>query len=291
MVKKKKSKKKFIYKLRNKYKLVILNADTFEEKFSLKLSPMNVFVITGSISILLIFLTTYIIAFTPLREYIPGYASTDVKVNLYKLITKTDSLEEAIKAKDLYIQNIKNIILGQENEAITNTNENQLSNYSQENTILKSSKKNNALTTEVENLDNNLKTSPNYKGSISIKDFFFFSPVKGIIINFFNPANNHYGIDIVSKKNEAIKATLDGTVIFSGWTFETGNVIIIQHPNNIISVYKHNSALLKKQGAYVKAGEPIAIIGETGELSTGPHLHFELWFNGNPVNPKDYIVF
>jgi len=112
-----------------------------------------------------------------------------------------------------------------------------------------------------------------------------------MITNLFDPAKDHYGIDIVAGKNEAIKATLDGTVIFSGWTLATGYVIALQHANNIISVYKHNSALLKHQGNYVKAGEPIAIIGETGELSTGPHLHFELWFNGNPVNPKDYIVF
>jgi len=112
-----------------------------------------------------------------------------------------------------------------------------------------------------------------------------------MITNEFNPRINHYGVDIVSQKNEAIEATLSGTVIFANWTVETGWVIAIQHQGNIISVYKHNSVLLKKQGTFVKAGEPIAIVGETGELSSGPHLHFELWYNGNPINPKEYISF
>lgn len=300
MAKKKKNKKqKFFNKLKNKYKLVILNADTFEEKFSLKLSPINVFVIAGSASILLIFLTTYIIAFTPLREYIPGYTSTNMKTAMYKLLLKADSLENSINAKNLYIENIKSIISGQE---IVDKIENQpqSTNIKHENTALKNSKEDSMLRAEIENIDNytvnfsnNDKVSQkNYYGSYaSIKDFFFFSPLKGMTTNLFDPAGNHYGIDIVAGKNEAIKATLDGTVIFSGWTLATGYVIALQHANNIISVYKHNSALLKHQGNYVKAGEPIAIIGETGELSTGPHLHFELWFNGNPVNPKDYIVF
>lgn len=300
MIKKKKNKKqKFFHKLKNKYRLVILNADTFEEKFSLKLSPINVFVIAGSASILLIFLTTYIIAFTPLREYIPGYTSTNMKTAMYKLLLKADSLENAVKAKNLYIENIKSIISG---EIINEEIDEQpvQTNLKHENVLIKKSKEDSLLRAEIENIDNytvnfnnNEKTTQkNYYGSYaSIKDFFFFSPLKGITTNLFDPANNHYGIDIVAGKNEAIKATLDGTVIFSGWTLETGYVIALQHGNNIISVYKHNSALLKRQGSYVKAGEPIAIIGETGELTTGPHLHFELWFNGNPVNPKDYIVF
>jgi murein DD-endopeptidase MepM/ murein hydrolase activator NlpD len=112
-----------------------------------------------------------------------------------------------------------------------------------------------------------------------------------VITNEFNASQNHYGIDIVAKQNEAIKCVLDGTVILSNWTLETGYTIAIQHQQNIVSVYKHNSALLKKEGEFVKAGDPIAIVGQTGELTTGPHLHFELWSDGNPVNPKDYINF
>ena len=98
-------------------------------------------------------------------------------------------------------------------------------------------------------------------------------------------------MDVVANKDEAIKAIQDGTVVFTGWTVETGYVIALQHPGNIVSVYKHNSVLLKKEGNIVRAGESIAIIGESGELSTGPHLHFEIWINGNPMDPKDYVVF
>ncbi len=122
-------------------------------------------------------------------------------------------------------------------------------------------------------------------------NFTFFNPLKGIITSEFDLSLNHYGIDIVSKENDAVKATLDGTVLFADWTVETGHVISIQHRDNYISVYKHNSVLLKKTGNFVKAGEPIAIVGESGELTTGAHLHFELWYNGTPVNPLEYIAF
>jgi murein DD-endopeptidase MepM/ murein hydrolase activator NlpD len=125
----------------------------------------------------------------------------------------------------------------------------------------------------------------------SIADFYFFSPVKGTISSLFNPIANHFGVDISTPKNEPVKATLDGKVIFSDWTLETGNTITVQHSNNIISTYKHNSVLFKKVGNFVAAGEVIAIVGNTGELSNGPHLHFELWYNGIAVNPKDFINF
>jgi murein DD-endopeptidase MepM/ murein hydrolase activator NlpD len=131
--------------------------------------------------------------------------------------------------------------------------------------------------------------SPNINTSIS--SFFYFTPLKGIVINGFDAAKQHYGVDVAGKKDDIIKSVLDGTVIFSNWTLETGYIIGIQHQHNLISVYKHNSALLKKLGDYVKAGDPIAFIGNSGELSSGPHMHFELWYNGNPVNPKDYIPF
>jgi murein DD-endopeptidase MepM/ murein hydrolase activator NlpD len=125
----------------------------------------------------------------------------------------------------------------------------------------------------------------------SITNFFFFSPLKGLVTNSFDMKEEHYGIDITAQENEAIKATLDGTVIMSAWTSETGYVIQIQHENNLVSVYKHNSALMKKVGQYVKAGEVVAIIGNSGELTSGTHLHFELWYNGNPIDPQEYMVF
>jgi murein DD-endopeptidase MepM/ murein hydrolase activator NlpD len=125
----------------------------------------------------------------------------------------------------------------------------------------------------------------------SIRNFNFFRPMSGIITSRFNLAEKHYGTDVVSAKNEAVVATLEGTVIYAGWTIETGHVIALQHVQNLISVYKHNSVLLKKEGDIAKAGEPIAISGQSGELATGPHLHFELWYNGTPLDPEDYIIF
>jgi murein DD-endopeptidase MepM/ murein hydrolase activator NlpD len=129
------------------------------------------------------------------------------------------------------------------------------------------------------------------KGKNSIAGFFFFCPVRGKVTSSFSAQTEHYGTDIAAAENEPVKATLDGTVIFSGWSSETGYVIQIQHSNNLVSVYKHNSVLLKKTGEYVKAGDPVAIVGSSGEQTTGPHLHFELWYNGSAIDPQDYIVF
>jgi murein DD-endopeptidase MepM/ murein hydrolase activator NlpD len=129
------------------------------------------------------------------------------------------------------------------------------------------------------------------KNNTGISGYFFFSPVKGMVTHSFNMAEGHFGVDVAAKENEFIKAVLDGTVVFSGWTASDGFVIQLQHGNNLMSVYKHNSDLTKHVGDRVKAGEPIAIIGNTGESSTSTHLHFELWYNGTPVNPQDYIVF
>ena len=130
-----------------------------------------------------------------------------------------------------------------------------------------------------------------YSKRASIRNFFFFTPLRGQVTNGFNAKQKHYGVDIVGKENDVVKATLDGRIIFSNWTMRTGYVIMIMHDNNLISVYKHNASLLKQQGEIVKAGEPIAISGNTGELTTGPHLHFEVWYNGSPVNPREYMSF
>jgi len=293
--KKSKQKKKWSEKLRSKYRLVILNDETFEEKVSFRLTRLNVFVLLGTLSILLIFLTAIIISFTSLREYIPGYTNPELPKQVYRLQQLTDSLEKDFYRKNLYIQNIKNIIDGKEiSDSIIPNNE-QSANYDTI-TSLSKSIEDSLLRIDYENQRSySLFLSENenlYAGNkSSISSYNFFTPLKGIISRNFNLAEKHYGIDIVATNNEAIKATLDGTVIFSDWTVQTGYVIGIQHNHNILSVYKHNSALLKKTGTFVKAGEPIAIVGESGELSTGPHLHFELWFNGTPVNPKNYMGF
>jgi len=290
---KKEKKNHWIYKLRDKYRLVIVDEDIFEEMFSFRLSRLNVFVTIGTIVILLIVATTFLIAFTPLREYIPGYQDVTLTKRLKDMERLTDSLQTDFRQKNLYLENIKNIIEGKviiedsSGQPVRNTNYNDIKyTRSVEDSLLRQ---------EYENETSyNLYYEDNEAISgtaTSRSSYNFFNPLKGIITTEFNLLAKHFGVDIVAKRNEAVNATLDGTVIFSDWTVETGYVIGIQHKGNYISVYKHNSVLLKNQGSFVKAGEPIAIVGESGELSSGPHLHFELWYNGTPVDPKEYIAF
>jgi len=292
--KRERKKVKWTDRLRTKYRLVFMTDDTLEERLTFRLSRLNVFIVLGTLTIVLIFLTTFLIAFTPLREYIPGYTNVGLQKKLYKLQIKTDSIERNLRQKDQFLQNMRDIINGKdltEDKPIPKDTTKRYGNIritrSMEDSLLRIEVDNQAKYSlyKVENLETATKRKSSIGGVL------FFTPLKGVITNDFNTAGRHYGVDIVARQDEAIKAVLDGTVIFSNWTVETGYVIAIQHPQNIVSIYKHNSALLKKAGESVKAGEPIAIIGETGELSTGPHLHFELWNEGNPVNPRDYISF
>ncbi len=287
-----KDKRRWYQKLMSKYRLVVLNYETYEERFSFKLTRLNVFVFLGTVAIILILLTTVIIAFTPLREYIPGYMDPTLPKRVYANEQKADSLEMVVRQKDIYINTIRDIIEGNEindtlvTESVKSVNYDTitLQRSTQDSIFRAQYEKQNQYNLYIYENQNPFEYTTNAKLS-------FFTPLKGTITNNFDLANKHYGIDIVSRSNESVKATLEGTVIFSDWTLETGYVIGIMHPGNYISVYKHNSSLLKKIGSYVNAGEPIAIVGETGELSTGPHLHFELWHNGTPVNPLEYIAF
>jgi len=292
--KKDKKKMSWMSRLRNKYRLVIMNDETLEERLTFRLSRLNVFVVLGTLTIILIILTSLLIAFTPLREYIPGYTNVGLQKKLYELQIKTDSIEKSLEKRDLFIQNMKDVMNGKDLSTDVPLTKDTLHKYN--NIKLKKSPEDSLLRAEVENQGKynlyRFENSENVRQkNASIGKVLFFVPLKGVITNEFNPSQNHYGVDIVSKQNEAIKCVLDGTVILSNWTLETGYTIAIQHQQNIVSVYKHNSALLKKEGEFVKAGDPIAIVGQTGELTTGPHLHFELWSDGNPVNPKDYINF
>ncbi|MEI6817149.1 MAG: M23 family metallopeptidase [Bacteroidota bacterium] len=284
--------KSWIRQLRNKYRLVIMNDDTFEEKVSFKLSPMNVFVFFGTIFLTLIIGLIYLIAFTPLREYVPGYAADITNQGqAIHLSIKTDSLEKAILAKDHFIKNLQRVLNGDVDidSSIAKNNATPL----RFDTIksLRKSKDDSLLRSQFESESSfDLNVTENNNKINSISGFFFFPPLKGTVTNTYDPTTQHFGIDIVAPKNEAVKSTLDGTVIFSSWTVETGYVIGIQHSNNLVSVYKHNATLLKKSGNSVKAGEAIAIVGDSGELTTGPHLHFELWYNGVPIDPTEYVA-
>ncbi|MFI5219667.1 MAG: M23 family metallopeptidase [Bacteroidia bacterium] len=291
MAEEKKKRKQIYRKLRNKYRLVIMNDETLEERTSFRLSPLNVFVFTGCLIMSLMILTIYLIAFTPLREYIPGYTDTGMRRKLVALTLQTDSLQTRMASYEIYFQNLRNVINGKTGKDETLKGGKPETRYDTISQLSKS-KEDSLLRLEMESQnDFNLREGISAPASSSLSSFYFFTPLKGTITSEFESKKKHFGVDIVSAPNEAIKSTLDGTVIVSDWTTETGYVIGIQHRNNLFSFYKHNSALLKKAGDFVKAGDAIAIIGNTGEYTTGPHLHFELWYNGTAVNPVDYISF
>ncbi|MBI3501451.1 MAG: M23 family metallopeptidase [Bacteroidetes bacterium] len=287
-----KKKQGFWAKIRNRYRLVVMNDDSFEEQFSLKLTPLNIFVLVGLISIVMITLTVSLVAFTPLREYIPGYGlEVNTRQELINLSLKLDSLQYELNLRTQAMDNLKNILNGNVSGDTAVQKNKTEKNPVPKNADIKPTKEEVAFRSEVESQDKySLAFSENKNGK-GISSFFFFTPVKGMVTASFNSAEEHYGVDIAAKENEPIKAALDGTVLFSGWTSETGYTIQIQHSNNLVSAYKHCSVLMKKAGQFVKAGEAIAVIGNSGEQTSGPHLHFELWYNGTPIDPQEYMVF
>jgi murein DD-endopeptidase MepM/ murein hydrolase activator NlpD len=282
-------KRSFWEKFKHKYRLSIYRDETFEEVLNVRLTKLNVLAITGIGVTIFLIIVISIIAYTPVRELIPGYPDETTVRNIYMNNFRLDSLEDEIAKRDAYFENLRRILSGEKPGNASQTTETPVAKSSLEH--IKTSE-DSLLRTMVEPKDQfGLSIVENRKTRPALFNVLFFPPVKGIVTGTFNSAINHYGTDIVAGTNEAVKATLPGTVIMAGWTLETGNVIEIQHADNIVSVYKHNAELLKHMGDRVKAGEPVAIIGNSGELTTGPHLHFELWYNGAPLNPEDYISF
>ena len=285
---KKTNKKKLQKKLLHKYRLVVLNEDTFEERFAIKLTRLNVFFLSSLAAIILVILTTLLIVFTPLREYIPGYSSTALQKQALDLDSKTDSLLKSINMNDAYINSLKSVLRGEVSAVVINKDS--IFKAAQTDTDvleLNPSKADSLLREKVRNEDKyNL-----FESATSVKDFVFFPPVNGSISSGFEPNEKHFAVDIVVPTNTPVKATSDGRVLFASWTSDAGYVIIIDHGDELVSVYKHNSSLTKSQGDFVRSREVIAISGASGELSTGPHLHFELWSNGTPLNPTNFIDF
>lgn len=284
----KKKRKELKRKLLHKYRLVILNENTFEEKISFKLNRLNVFV-TGSLFIIfLIGLTTLLIAFTPLREYIPGYASTKLKRQATELIYKTDSLVEALDYTNRYLDNVRSVLSGDiENIRISGDSLFEKFKLDPSTVDLTPIREDLLLREEVDLEDkyNLFERNAENVGTL------LFPPLNGTLSQKFDTRARHYAIDIVAPRQTPVKSIAKGTVLFSEWTSQTGYVIIIKHQDDLTSVYKHNGSLNKSQGDTVRAGEVIAEVGNTGEFTTGPHLHFELWKNGKPVNPLNYIDF
>lgn len=289
-----KEKSRFIDRLRIKYRIVVYNNETYEEKVHFKLTLMNFFSIVVFSSVLLIVLVTYLIAFTHLREYIPGYTDVTLNRRVYEMEQRADSLEIVFTQKDLYINNLKKIIMGDDFETDSiNSLLTKSSNTDFSKIVDRKSKNDSIFRAEYENdTRNNLFNTDILNETTADFDLVsFYTPMEGIVTNHFNRAEKHYGTDIVSDRSSVIKTIANGTVIYSDWTVENGYTIGIQHSGNLLSVYKHNSVLLKETGDFVNAGDAIAIYGNSGSLSTGPHLHFELWHNGTPLNPEDYISF
>jgi len=285
--------KRLFTNLHYKYKLVIMNESTFDEKLSFRISRMLVFIVFGVVTLLSIAFTIFIIYITPLKEYIPGYASVDRVKQVYINKQKIDSLEHEIKQRDAYLENFRTrILLGENLEEDDSLVMQKNENIDYNNIDIKHSPEDSLLREEWENIpDYDLSYSTSATDKSQLNRFFFMAPIQGTISGGFNEKKKHYGIDILGKKDAPIKACLDGTVILSTWTYDFGYVIVVQHSKDVISVYKHNSTLLKKEGDIVSAGDPIAIIGNSGKETSGPHLHFELWYKMNPVNPTQFISF
>ncbi|WP_111707344.1 M23 family metallopeptidase [Lutibacter citreus] len=288
MSEKPKNKLKFRQKLINKYRLVVLNEDTFEEKLSFKLTRLNVFIFSGLFSILLVVGTIFLIAFTQLREYIPGYSSTALKRNATNLIYKVDSLEQVIDVNNAYLQKVREVLTGDISEDKFNKDSIlSVIHYNKDSLNLNPTQEEMEFRLDVESEDRYSIFDEASKGS----EVVFFAPVTGTITDGYNQENKHFAVDIAVELGTPVKSVADGTVLFAAWTPDTGHVIIVKHAGGFTSVYKHNTALHKEQGDLVLSGEVIASAGNTGEFSTGPHLHFELWNEGYPVNPTNYIDF
>ena len=285
-----------LFKFKNwsyKYKFVVMNESTLDEKISFQLSRLNVFIAFALFSIFIVTFTIMVIAITPLKEYIPGYASIrDIQL-VEENNLMLDSMLIIERQNNLYRDNVgKRILGGEDLSDIDSSMFKKNAEIDYENLSDNKSDADSALRTEWENNARyDLIYFPGEGASLNIHQYLFFTPFKGTISNGFNAKDRHYGIDIVGKKDQPVMATLEGTVLFATWTYETGYTIAIQHNDDLISIYKHNSSLLKDQGDHIKPGDPIAIVGNTGYLTSGPHLHFELWYRGNPVNPAEFISF
>jgi len=280
-------KKKIIKKLSDRYRLIIYNDTTFQSVWSMKLSRLKVFTVTSLLSAIIVTLVIILIATTGLREYIPGYPKAEYRQMLVLTALKIDSLENELSQRDLFFRSIQAIVSGEtpQDYLMADTTDVQdaieILEYNHDSVFQ------DKLLAEQTSLS--IGSSENRR--LNLSQIHFFVPVKGVVTNGYSPVSEHFGVDLVSEPNARISAIMDGTVIFSEWTIQTGYVLFIQHDADLISAYKHNSELLKRKGDRVKAGEAVAIIGNTGELSTGPHLHFELWHNGSALNPELYIDF
>ena len=279
--------KKIFQFLLQRYRVVIIADNSLEERMSIRFSILKFFAIISSVLDVFVFITLFIVTNSSLSQYIPGRSKDEVLKSLIDLNMQADSLKASLNRRDAYLNNIESVLAGNDSFLINSNNFDAETALALENINFEASQEDSILRLVVENEERGMLSYSKKKDG----SFVFFPPVVGYISDTFNFQKKHFAVDLVAKKNSKISSVLAGTVIVSDWSSEVGYFIGIQHKDNYISFYKHNSALLKKVGDYVSAGEHIAVIGNSGEFSTGPHLHFELWHNGSPVNPMDYIKF
>ncbi len=278
-------------RLRSKFRFSIFNDTSHKEMLSFKANGLMMLISLSLVIIFIIVAVTFLISFTPLREYIPGYPNAESRKAIIQNAIKADSLEQTVKMWAYQLENIQRIVKGESpvNIDTLNASPSADTSASKANLSTKISKEDSIMRVEV--MKQEMSSTGKTKNIIQIEGLHFFPPVKGMISEGFNAANGHTFVDIAAPAGSVVSAVLDGTVIMANWTDETGFTIQIQHSNDIISIYKHNSKLLKKAGERVKAGTAIALVGDKGTLSTGNHLHFELWHKGVAVDPLNYIKF
>jgi len=275
-------------RLKYKYKLSVINETSYEEVFNFRLSQLHVLTALSVLAVILVVLTILLIAFTDLREFIPGYPDGNMRQMIAQNALRVDSLENELLKRDRFFKSIQLVLNGGDTTSLERSRED-TARYRNDTIRFQISEQENEFRAAIEERER-------FNLSLGMKEqnhdyYHFFPPVEGIVTQSFDEKKRHYGTDIVAKANAKVAAVLDGVVIFTDWTVKTGYVIQVQHTNDLISVYKHNSILLKKQGDYVRAGEVLGVVGNTGEESSGPHLHFELWRAGNPLNPENFIKF
>lgn len=283
-----KEKVKLWDRLKYKYKLSVINETSYEEVLNFRLSQLHVLMALSVLAVILVTLTILLIAFTDLREFIPGYPDGNMRQSIVENAIRVDSLENEVLKRDRFMNALQVVLNGGDTTQFDRLRNDSLK-ASYDTVQFQLSQQESEFRAEIEEKE---RFNLGFGIKEQNKDYYhFFPPVEGVVTQSFNEKDRHYGTDIVAKASAKVATVLDGVVVFTDWTVKTGYVIQVQHANDLLSVYKHNSTLLKKQGDYVRAGEVIAVVGNTGEESSGPHLHFELWRAGNPLNPEDFIKF
>lgn len=293
MAEKEKKDKRFFHRLKSRYRLVLVNDATFDERFSAYLTPLNVISGVTAVVIVISVIVVSVIVFTPLKEYIPGYSDSQTRISALKAAVRADSLAEAQRIYEQYFDHISRVLAGDLPNDTMTTEPDPAKRINYDNLSFAISREDSILRKEIES-EERFALNPGAGFSsvaMGLPGVFFFTPLRGSLSSSFDASTGHYGVDIAADEGDAVSAVYDGTIVLASFTSDGGYVIQIQHANNLVSVYKHNSALLKKQGDRVEAGDIIAVVGNTGEYTDGPHLHFELWYNGTPLDPQAFIAF